>query len=150
MMARVSVPFTEGHYCDRGERPNTELAHNSPSVCRKKSLCMSMIRFAQQEEQLQSLQTIFRKEESNRSSRHTKPKRARSNQIVHRILQTKATSYTLISIYKETNGELGPFLKLCKLMKENDVSVEKVVNAVDINIHKLPYMEELYGQVKMK
>ena len=36
MMARVSVPFTEGHYCDRGERPNTELAHNSPSVCRKK------------------------------------------------------------------------------------------------------------------
>jgi hypothetical protein len=35
MMARVSVPFTVGHYYDRGERPNTELADNSPSVCRK-------------------------------------------------------------------------------------------------------------------
>jgi hypothetical protein len=30
MMARVSVPFTEGHYYGREERPNTELAHNSP------------------------------------------------------------------------------------------------------------------------
>ena len=29
-MTRVSVPFTEGHYCGVGERPNTELAHNSP------------------------------------------------------------------------------------------------------------------------
>ena len=89
MMARVSVPFTEGHYCDRGERPNTELAHNSPSVCRKKSLCMSMIRFAQQEEQLQSLQTIFRKEESSRSRHHIEPKRDRSNQIVQRVLEAK-------------------------------------------------------------
>jgi hypothetical protein len=109
---------------------------------------MSMIWLRQQEELFQSLQTIFRKEESNRSSRHTKHKRNRRNQIVHRILQTKATAYTLIFIYKETNGELGPFLKLCKLMKESDMSVEKVVNAVDIDIHKLPYMEELYGQVK--
>ena len=33
-------------------------------------------------------------------------------------------------------------------MKESDMSVEKVVNVVDIDIHKLPYMEELYGQVK--
>ena len=31
-MARVSVPFTEGHYYGRGERPNTELADNSPSI----------------------------------------------------------------------------------------------------------------------
>jgi hypothetical protein len=37
MIARVSVPFTEGYYCDRGERPNTELADNSPSICRKKT-----------------------------------------------------------------------------------------------------------------
>jgi hypothetical protein len=37
MMARVSVPFTEGYYCDGGERPNTELADNSPSICRKKT-----------------------------------------------------------------------------------------------------------------
>jgi hypothetical protein len=32
MMTRVSVPFTEGHYYGRGERPNTELADNSPSI----------------------------------------------------------------------------------------------------------------------
>jgi hypothetical protein len=37
MMARVSVPFTEGCYCDGGERPNTELADNSSSICRKKT-----------------------------------------------------------------------------------------------------------------
>ena len=30
MMARVSVPFTEGHYYGREERPNTGLADNSP------------------------------------------------------------------------------------------------------------------------
>ena len=35
MMARVSVSFTEGHYYGRGERPNTELAHNSLSICIK-------------------------------------------------------------------------------------------------------------------
>ena len=34
-MARDSVPFTEGHYYGRGERPNTELADNSPSTCRE-------------------------------------------------------------------------------------------------------------------
>ena len=38
MMTRVSVPLTEGHYYGRGERPNTELADNSPSACRKKLL----------------------------------------------------------------------------------------------------------------
>ncbi len=31
-MARVSVPFTEGHYYGRGERPNTELAYNNLST----------------------------------------------------------------------------------------------------------------------
>jgi hypothetical protein len=31
-MTRVSVPFTEGHYYGREERPNTELADNSPSI----------------------------------------------------------------------------------------------------------------------
>jgi len=35
MVARVSVPFTEGYYCGRGERPNTELADNSPSAGRE-------------------------------------------------------------------------------------------------------------------
>jgi len=33
-------------------------------------------------------------------------------------------------------------------MKEKDMSMEQVVNAVEIAIHKLPYMENLYGQVK--
>jgi hypothetical protein len=50
--------------------------------------------------------------------------------------------------YTETNGELGPFLKLYKLIKESDMSIEKGVNAVDIAADKLPYMEDLYGQVK--
>ena len=51
--------------------------------------------------------------------------------------------HILNSVYKETNGELGPFLKLYRLMKEKGMSVEKVVNAVEIAIHKLPYMETL-------
>jgi hypothetical protein len=28
MVTRVSVPFTEGHYYGKDERPNTELADN--------------------------------------------------------------------------------------------------------------------------
>jgi hypothetical protein len=56
--------------------------------------------------------------------------------------------HKLNSIYKETDGKLGPFLKLYRLSKEEGMSIEQVVNAVDIAIHKLPYMEALYGQVK--
>jgi hypothetical protein len=33
-MARVLVPFTEGHYYGKEEKPNTELADNSLLVCR--------------------------------------------------------------------------------------------------------------------
>ncbi len=51
-------------------------------------------------------------------------------------------------IYKETKGNLGPFLKLYRLMKEKGMSIEQVVNVVEIAIHKLPYMESLYEQVK--
>jgi predicted DNA-binding protein YlxM (UPF0122 family) len=51
-------------------------------------------------------------------------------------------------IYKETNGKLGPFLKLYRLMKEKGMSIEQVVNSVDTAIHKLPYMESLYEQTK--
>jgi predicted DNA-binding protein YlxM (UPF0122 family) len=55
----------------------------------------------------------------------------------------------LISVYKETNGQLGPFLKLYKeLIAESGMSVEKVVNTVDIAGDKLPYMENLYKQIK--
>jgi predicted HTH domain antitoxin len=51
-------------------------------------------------------------------------------------------------IYKETNGKLGLFLKLYRLMKEKGMSIEQVVNAVNIAANKLPYMESLYEQVK--
>ena len=54
----------------------------------------------------------------------------------------------LIFIYKETNGKLGPFLKIYRLIKEKGMSIDQVVNAVDIAIHKLPYMESLYEQLK--
>jgi hypothetical protein len=57
-------------------------------------------------------------------------------------------SITLISIYKETNGELGPFLKLYKLMKKEDIGIVKVMRAVDFAGDKLPYMENLYRQAK--
>jgi hypothetical protein len=56
--------------------------------------------------------------------------------------------YILYSIYKETNGELEPFLKLYRLMKEKGMSIEQVVNAVNTAIHKLPHMESLYKQAK--
>jgi archaellum component FlaC len=56
--------------------------------------------------------------------------------------------HTLNSVYKETNGKLWPFLKLYRLMKEKGMNIEQVVNAVDIAIHKLPYMEGLYKQLK--
>ena len=57
--------------------------------------------------------------------------------------------HILNSIYKETNGNLGPFLKLYKqLINQRGMTVEKVVDAVDIAIHKLPYMESLYKQLK--
>jgi len=76
------------------------------------------------------------------------------------IRQSQATKYyreywklkrlhILNSIYKETNGKLGPFLKLYRqLIKEKGMSIDKVVNAVDTAIHKLPYMENLYRQAK--
>jgi hypothetical protein len=56
--------------------------------------------------------------------------------------------HILNSIYKETNGKLGLFLKLYRLMKEKGMSIEQVANALDIAIHKLPYMESLYKQLK--
>jgi hypothetical protein len=56
--------------------------------------------------------------------------------------------YILNSIYKETNGKLDAFLKLYRLMKEKGMSIDQVVNVVDIAIHKLPHMESLYEQVK--
>jgi hypothetical protein len=55
----------------------------------------------------------------------------------------------LNSIYKETNGKLGTFLKLYReLIKKRHMSIEQVVNVVAIAIDKLPYMETLYQQAK--
>ena len=55
----------------------------------------------------------------------------------------------LYTIYKETNGKIWIVLKLYKeLIKKRHMSIEQVANAVDIAIHKLPYMESLYRQAK--
>jgi hypothetical protein len=52
-------------------------------------------------------------------------------------------------IYKETNGKIWIVLKLYKeLIRKRRMSIEQVVNAVDTDINRLPYMESLYGQAK--
>jgi hypothetical protein len=52
-------------------------------------------------------------------------------------------------IYTKTNGKIWPFWKLYnQLINEKDMSVDQVVNVVEIAIHKLPYMESLYKQAK--
>jgi hypothetical protein len=52
-------------------------------------------------------------------------------------------------IHKETNGKIWPVWKLYqRLVKKNGISIEQVVNVVEIAIHKLPYMESLYKQAK--
>jgi hypothetical protein len=56
--------------------------------------------------------------------------------------------HILNSIYKETNGKLGPFLKIYKqLVMKRRMTIEQVVNVVDIAANRLPYMETLYAQV---
>jgi hypothetical protein len=55
----------------------------------------------------------------------------------------------LISIYKATNGRLGPFLKLYKqLVKQKGMSIEQVVNVLDTAVNRLPHMESLYIQAR--
>ena len=52
-------------------------------------------------------------------------------------------------IDKETNGKIWPFFKLYnQLVKKRRMSIEQVINVVEIAIHKLPYMENLYKQAK--
>ncbi len=52
-------------------------------------------------------------------------------------------------IYTKTNGKIWIFLKLYKeLIKKRHMSIEQVVNVVEIAVNKLPYMENLYGQAK--
>jgi transcription termination factor NusB len=51
-------------------------------------------------------------------------------------------------IYKETNGKIWIVLKLYKeLIKKRRMSIDQVIDVVEIAIHKLPYMENLYEQV---
>jgi len=55
----------------------------------------------------------------------------------------------LNTIFKETNGKIWTFLKLYKeLIKKRRMSIEQVANTLEIAIHKLPYMENLYRQAK--
>jgi hypothetical protein len=52
-------------------------------------------------------------------------------------------------IHKETNGKIWPVWKLYqRLVKEKGMTIDQIVNAIDIAIHKLPYMESLYKQLK--
>jgi hypothetical protein len=55
----------------------------------------------------------------------------------------------LYTIFEETNGKIWIVLKLYKeLIKKRRMSIEQVIDVVEIAIHKLPYMESLYEQVK--
>jgi hypothetical protein len=55
----------------------------------------------------------------------------------------------LDSLYIKTNGKIWLLWKLYKeLIKKKGMTIEQVLNVVDIAIHKLPYMETLYRQVK--
>ncbi len=56
--------------------------------------------------------------------------------------------HPLYKIYEETKGKLGVLLKLFRLIKEKGMSIEQIVNAVEIDIHRLPYMGSLYKQIK--
>jgi hypothetical protein len=76
------------------------------------------------------------------------------------IRQSEATKYyreywklrglhKLNAIYIKINGKIWPLWKLYKeLIKKRGMSIEELVNVVEIAIHKLPYMENLYGQAK--
>ena len=65
---------------------------------------------------------------------------------LHKEYRKLKGSDKLNTIHKETNGKLGPFLKLyTELIKKRRMSIEQIANVVEIAIHKLPYMENLYG-----
>jgi hypothetical protein len=56
--------------------------------------------------------------------------------------------HILNSIYKETNGKLGIFLNLYRLIKEQGMTIEQAVNAIEIAANRLPHMDSLYKQAK--
>ena len=89
------------------------------------------------------IHAIIKEEETRRQNYKDQQRQEEVSSKAHGRL------YILNSIYRETNGKLGPFLKIYKqLIKERGMSIEQVANAVDIAANKLPYMESLYGQVK--
>ena len=57
--------------------------------------------------------------------------------------------HKLNAIYIKTNGKIWLLWKLYEeLIKKRPMSIEEQVNVVEIAIHKLPYMENLYEQAK--
>ena len=55
----------------------------------------------------------------------------------------------LISLYARTKGKLSSLLKLFdELAVNRGMSIEHIANVVEISLHKLPYKESLYDQVK--
>jgi hypothetical protein len=57
--------------------------------------------------------------------------------------------HKLNAIYIKTNGKIWILWKLYQeLIEKRGMSIEQVVNVVEIAIHKLPHMESLYIQAK--
>lgn len=55
----------------------------------------------------------------------------------------------LISLYARTKGKLSSLLKLFdELAVNRGMSIEHIVNVVEISLHNLPYMESLHDQAK--
>ena len=55
----------------------------------------------------------------------------------------------LDSLYIKTNGKIWPLWKLYQeLIEKRGMNIEKVVNAVDIAVNRLPHVESLYKQAK--
>jgi hypothetical protein len=57
--------------------------------------------------------------------------------------------HQLNSLYEKTNGRIWVLVELYQNLIENGgMSIEQVINAVNAAANKLPYMEDLYRQVK--
>jgi hypothetical protein len=55
----------------------------------------------------------------------------------------------LVSLYSRTQGKLSSLLKLYnELVVKRGMSIEQIVSVVEISLHRLPYMENLYEQAK--
>jgi hypothetical protein len=53
----------------------------------------------------------------------------------------------LNSVCKQTNGKLGRLWNIQAANKTKGITIYQVTNAVEIAIHKLSYMEDLYKHV---